>query len=209
MGSRALPEAIERRLTGEGLPPSVARTWRRWNREAFADLSGLLLGGPAIVSSLMDVIGRAPRVVSGYSQTGPHPTPWLRALLSVELLGRMGFEEEARRQRRTWLALYPDPRGSFPRPLLATHPESIALVVDQVCFQPYPSIGDRSLAKSIRFEPKDGAMVEQSARRLAAGTDPGVIPPRFLIGAARVALDQRYARPGVIQRRFYQELVER
>ena len=82
-------------------------------------------------------------------------------------------------------------------------------MVDQVCFQPYPSIGDRSLAKSIRFEPKDGAMVEQSARRLAAGTDPGVIPPRFLIGAARVALDQRYARPGVIQRRFYQELVER
>jgi hypothetical protein len=207
--ARALPEAIERRLVAEGLPAAVARTWRRWNRETFADLAGLLLGGPAIVSSLMDVIGRAPRVVTAYSRTGPHPTPWLRALLSVELLGRIGFEEEARRQRRTWLALYPDPRGSFPRPLLATHPEAIALVVDQVCFQPYPSIGDRSLAKSIRFEPKDGAMVEQSARRLAAGTDPGVIPPRFLIGAARVALDNRYARPGVIQRRFYQELVER
>src|SRR5881397_2369319 len=65
--ARALPEAIQRRLTAEGLPPSVARTWRRWNRESFADLSGLLLGGPAIVSSLMDVIGRAPRAVRAYS----------------------------------------------------------------------------------------------------------------------------------------------
>jgi hypothetical protein len=52
-------------------------------------------------------------------------------------------------------------------------------------------------------------MVEQAAKRLAAGTDPGVVPPRFLIGAARVALDRRYARPGVVAERFYQELVER
>lgn len=207
--ARVLPLAIERRLTSAGLPASVAATWRRWNRESFADLSGLLLGGPAIVSSLMDVIGRAPRVVSAYSPTGPHPTPWLRALLSVEMLRRMGFEDEARRQRRTWLALYPDPRGSSPRPLLATHPEAIALVVDTICFQPYAGMGDRSLADSIRFEPKDGVMVDQAARRLAAGTDPGVVPPRFLIAAARVALDRRYARPGVIHRRFYSELVER
>ena len=207
--AQVLPEAIHRRLTAAGLPASVARTWRRWNRESFADLAGLLLGGPAIVSSLMDVIGRAPGTVSAYSETGPHPTPWLRALLSIELLRRLGFEDEARQQRRTWLALYPDPRAGLPRPLLATHPEAIALMVDQVCFKPYPSLGNRSLAHSIRFEPKDAAMTEQSARRLAAGTDPGVIPPRFKIGAARIALDRRYARPGRIQRAFYQELVER
>ena len=40
---------------------SVAATWVRWNREIFADLSGLLLGGPAVVGSLMDVIGRGAR----------------------------------------------------------------------------------------------------------------------------------------------------
>jgi hypothetical protein len=207
---RVLPRAIERRLARAGMPAPVAATWRRWNREAFADLSGVLLGGPAVVSSLMDVVGRSPRAVTGYSATGPHPTPWLRTLLSIELLRRMGFEAEAARQRRTWLALYPDPhQGPFPRALLQSHPEAIGLVVDTICFTPYPSLGNRSLAESIRFEPKDAAMVEQAARRLAAGTDPGVIPPRFLIGAARVALDRRYARPGVIAERFYQELVER
>jgi hypothetical protein len=72
--ARALPRAIERRLIAEGLPRPVAATWRRWNREAFADLCGLLLGGPAIVSSLMDVVGRAPATVTAYSPTGPHPT---------------------------------------------------------------------------------------------------------------------------------------
>ena len=49
-------------------------------------------------------------------------------------------------------------------------------------------------------------MIEETAGRLAAGTDPGIIPGRFLIGASRVALDRRLARPGVITRNFYTAL---
>jgi hypothetical protein len=208
--ARVLPRAIERRLTAAGLPRPVPATWRRWNREGFADLLGLLMGGPAIVSSLMDVVGRAPATVTAYSPTGPHPTPWLRTLLSLELLARMGFEEEAARGRAVWRRMYPAPgSGTIPPALLATHPEAISLVVDTVCFKPYPSLGGQTLADSIRFAPKDQAMIEQAARRLASGTDPGVLPPRFLIGAAREALDRRYARPGVVADRFYRELVER
>ena len=45
----------------------------------------------------------------------------------------------------------------------------------------------RSRAQVIRFQPKDQTMVEEAARRLAAGTDPGILPARFLIGAARFA----------------------
>jgi hypothetical protein len=52
-------------------------------------------------------------------------------------------------------------------------------------------------------------MIEEAARRLATGTDPGVIPERFLIGAARVALEQRLARPEVIADNFYRELARR
>jgi hypothetical protein len=208
--ARVLPRAIERRLTAAGLPRPVPATWRRWNREGFADLLGLLMGGPAIVNSLMDVVGRAPATVTAYSPTGPHPTPWLRTLLSLELLARMGFEEEAARGRAVWRRMYPAPgSGTIPPALLATHPEAISLVVDTVCFKPYPSLGGQTLADSIRFAPKDQAMIEQAARRLASGTDPGVLPPRFLIGAAREALDRRYARPGVVADRFYRELVER
>jgi hypothetical protein len=44
---------------------------------------------------------------------------------------------------------------------------------------------------------------------MAAGVDPGIIPERFLIGAARLALDRRLARPGVITKNFYLELARR
>jgi hypothetical protein len=207
---RAVPRAIGRRLLERGFPPEVASTWTRWNRETFADMAGLLLGGPAIVASLMDVVGRSPETVVAYDARGPHPTPYLRTFLSVELLRRMGFSGDAEQYRRAWTTLYPDPRGgTIPPALLRTAPDAIPLVVDTICYQPYPSLGNKPLASVLRFEPKEQQMIEEAAGRLAAGTDPGVVPERFLIGAARFALDHGLARPGVITERFYKELARR
>ena len=205
-----LPRAIGARLTRAGLPRSVVSTWVRWNRETFADLSGLLLGGPAIVASLMDVVGRSRMATMHYLPRGAHPTPYLRTLVSIELLRRMGFAEQAERYRRAWQTLYPNPRvGTIPPALLATFPQACRLVVDTICYRPFATLGDRSLAQAYRFEAKDQQMIEDAAVRLAAGTDPGVVPPRFMISAARVALDRRLARPGVIARNFYTELSRR
>jgi len=61
----------------------------------------------------------------------------------------------------------------------------------------------------IRFAPKEQQMIEEAARRMAAGVDPGIVPERFMIGAARFALDHRLARPGVITRNFYAQLERR
>ena len=52
-------------------------------------------------------------------------------------------------------------------------------------------------------------LVEEAARRLAQGTDPGVVPERFMIGAARFALDHRLAPAETIKKNFYQELARR
>jgi hypothetical protein len=176
----------------------------------FADMSALLLGGPEVVGSLMDVIGRAPAAVFGFNPRGPHPTPYLRLLISAELLRRLGFEKEAEQYSRAWTRIYPNPRaGSIPKKVLATFPKACALAVDAMCFRPFRSLGNKSLSQVYRFDKKDQAMVEESARRMAAGVDPGIIPERFLIGAARVALDRRMARPGVITENFYKELVRR
>ncbi len=49
-------------------------------------------------------------------------------------------------------------------------------------------------------------MIEEAARRLSAGVDPGIIPERFLIGAVRFALDHQIARPGVLTKNFYRAL---
>jgi hypothetical protein len=206
----AVPRGIARRLVAEGLPRSVAAVWVRWNRETFADLSGLLLGGPAVVGSLLDVIGRAPQTVLSYAPRAPHPTPYLRAFLSFELLRRLGFPREAERYSRMWTRMYPDPRaGSLPPAVVSTAPRAVALVVDEICFRPYPSLGNKCLSQVQRFGAKEQQMIEEAAGRLAAGTDPGVIPERFLIGAVRHALDRKLAGPEALTRRFYRELARR
>jgi hypothetical protein len=81
--NKAVPVAMGRRLLEEDCPPAVVQVWVRWNREIFADLSALLLGGPAVVGSLLDVVGRSPPAVVAYNPRGPHPTPWFRVYIST------------------------------------------------------------------------------------------------------------------------------
>jgi hypothetical protein len=208
--NKDVPRQVGMRLLEADLGRFVSSVWVRWNREMFADMSALLLGGPEVVGSLMDVIGRAPAAVFSFNPRGPHPTPYLRLLISAEMLRRMGFEKEAEQYARAWTRIYPNPRGgTIPKKVLATFPKACAAAVDAMCFRPFRSLGNKSLSQVIRFEKKDKAMIEESARRIAAGVDPGIIPERFLIGAARVALDRRMARPGVITENFYKELVRR
>ncbi len=58
----------------------------------------------------------------------------------------------------------------------------------------------------ITFEPRQQAMIEEAAGRLAKGIDPGVVPERFLIGAVRIAVDRGLATPERAMRNFYQAL---
>jgi hypothetical protein len=208
--SRDVPRRIARRILASNLPPAVASVWTRWNREMFADMAALLLGGPGMLGSLMDVVGRAPDLVLTYSPRVPHPTPYLRTLISVELLRRMGFPDQATKYQRAWTRMYPQPRaGNIPRAVIDSFPQACSVAVDAMCFRPFPSLGDKSLAQVLPFRPKEQQMIEEAAQRLASGTDPGIIPARFLIGAARFALDSQLATPSVIAQNFYNELKRR
>src|SRR5215467_13587067 len=208
--NKAVPVALGRRLLEADCPPAVVQVWVRWNREIFADLSALLLGGPSVVGSLLDVVGRSPRAVVAYNPRGPHPVPWFRVFISTELLRRMGFTEEAERYASLWSKIYPDPNtGTLPRALVETFARANPAVVDTLCFRKFNELGNRSLAGAITFGAKEHQMTLEAAERLAAGTDPGIIPARLLIGSARFALDHKLARPGVITKNFYTELAWR
>jgi hypothetical protein len=208
--SKDIPKAMASRLLAAGMGPQVAAVWTRWNREMFSDVCAALLGGPGMLSSIMDVVGREPQIVYAFNPAGVHPPPYFRILISVEVLRRMGFADDAEQFRRAWTRIYPNPRsGGLPTVLLDTFPEAVRLAVDAMAWRPYTTLGRRSLAQVFRFAPKEQRIVEEAAQRLAAGNDPGIVPERFLIGAARFALDRKLARPGVIAENFYKELARR
>jgi len=208
--TRDIPRRIAYRLLKAGCDRSVASVWARWNREMFADMTALLLGGPGVLGSVMDVVGRGPETVLTFNPHGVHPTPYLRTLINIEMLRRMDFRDIAEQHRRVWKKIYPNPAaGDIPRTLLDSFPKACALAVDEMCFRPYPTLGDKSLAQVIPFQPKEQTMIEEASRRLAAGNDPGIVPERFLIGAARFALDNCLAEPGEIAKNFYLELGRR
>jgi hypothetical protein len=205
--SKSIPRKVGVRLLRSGASKQVARTWVRWNREMFADMSALMLGGPCIAGSLMDILAREPETVSRFNPRGPHPTPWFRMLINTELLKRMGFETESRQYRNLWLRIYPRPEsGSIPPALLKSFNEACPLAVDAMCYQPYRSLGNKSLAQVLNFGNKEQQMIEEASRRVAAGIDPGIMPDRFLISAVRLALSRRLARPEVLTRNFYKAL---
>jgi hypothetical protein len=206
-----MPGRIYQRLTTEGrLPREVAQVWARWHKEMMADMFALVLGGPAAAESLMDVVGRAPASTLKFNPMGVHPTSYLRVLISLVLLRRMGFEQMAADMRRTWQRLYPRPTtDEIPQPILETFSRASELAVDTMAFQAYKQFANKSLVQVISFGPKEMAIAEQAGRRLAAGQDPGTVPARFMIGAARFALDQRLAKPQEITDNFYRTLGRR
>jgi len=205
-----MPLRVARRLLDAKIPPGIVRIWARWHKETWADLCALLLGGPAIILSLMDVVGKSPATTLGFDPSGVHPTPYLRVFINLELLRRMKFTREAESIHRMWTRLYPNPAaGTIPAQVLKTFPLAARLVVDTMCFTPYEQFGGKTLAQAVMFEAKDQGMVEQAGRRLAASRDPGIIPALFLIGAARWALDHNLARPEVITNNFYRALIRR
>jgi hypothetical protein len=207
---QAIPRAIAQRLRQAGMSRKVVSIWAGWHSETFADMCGLLLGGPAFVASLMDIAARSPQATQFFNPGKPHPIPYLRVFINVELLHRMGFPKEARKYRLIWERLYPSSRaGNIPLEILETFPKAHKLVVDTICFTPYEQLGNKTLAEVTGFKPQHQQMIQEAGERLAAGNDPGIIPERFLIPASRWALDNRLAEPRAITENFYKALARR
>lgn len=199
-----MPGLIGKRLQALGIPAPVRAIWQRWHKEIYADLIGVLLIGPSYVSSLMDVVGKSPDRVAKFSSTGVHPTSYLRPMINTGLLKRIGFGPEAEAFERGWRALYPKTVvESLPSALWRTFDPAVQGTIDAICFQPHAAYGNKALADVVRFRRQDLAIVREAADRLAAGDNPGIVPERFLICAARDALQRKVAPPAKIAERFY------
>jgi hypothetical protein len=206
-----LPQMIFTRLTGEGrLPTQVATVWARWHKEITADLFAVVLGGPATVESLMDVVGRSRPSTIRFAAAGVHPTPVLRVPINLALLRRLGFARLADDLGAAWKRLYPRVTPhDVPEHLLSTFDRAAELTVDVIAFTPHPQLAGKSLAQLVEFGPGQQTLVDQAAALLASGQDAGTVPPRLMISAARRALDLRLATPQAITDSFYRSLGRR
>lgn len=205
-----VPRLINARLTSAGLPAEVRRIWVRWGKETFADVIGVLLVGPAFVDSTMDVVGKGAAATGAFNPQGVHPTPYLRVRIGTHLLRKIGFAAEAQRIEGVWRRLYPEAVGAaIPAPFRASFAKAMPIVVDAMVATAFPQLGGKTLRQVICFRPQDHAVATEAAARLATGRDPGIVPERFLINAARIAFDRRLAAPDLIARNFYQALGRR
>jgi hypothetical protein len=206
-----IPVRIYQRLILEGhFSPAIARTWATWHKEMMADMFALLLGGPAAIESLMDVVGRSPAETLHFSPDSVHPTPYLRVLINLILLRRLGLNQMAADLARVWRRLYPRVTANdIPPMFMKTFYPAAEMVVDTMVFQPYRQFGNKSMAQVAAFGPEHMEMIELAGQRLAAGQDPGTIPVRLMISAARFALDQQLATPQTITDNFYRILGRR
>lgn len=184
-------QAVLRRVMGRARDPFLASVYGRWHKEIFADLSAILLGGPAAAWGMADFLAHPqPRTLT-YRPGSAHPTAYLRVYLLAEMMRRLGFAREATRLLRVWQGLYNPSQGPnrMPPALMDSAPRLIPEVVDEIAFQTRRNLAQRALVDVIPFSRDDEAAIREGARALAQGQAPD-LPPRFLVSAAHYALER-------------------
>jgi hypothetical protein len=203
-------QAVLRRVLGAGHNPGLASIYGRWHKEIFADLAALLLGGPAAAWGLASFLAHpAPRTMT-HRPGGAHPNAYLRILILVEMLRRMGFGAESDRLRQVWQKLY-NPRRfhRLPVTVLTTSDRLIPQVVDEIAYQTRRNLAQRALADILPFDADDERAIRAGARQLGRGQLERVdLPPRYLVSAASYALAQSKIPPQKLAAQVVRKLNE-
>jgi hypothetical protein len=199
---------VKRVLTASG-DPMLARIYGRWHKEIFADLAALLLGGPAVAWGMAQFLTHpAPRALT--YRPGFHPTGFLRVLILVEMLRRMGFAADATRLERVWRSLYnPERFHRLPPRLLHSADKLMPHVVDEIGFQTRRNLAHRALADVIRFRREDEDAIKAATQLLTEGRLPDpTLAPRHLVSAASYALQSGRIQPRLLSQRVVARLAE-
>jgi len=200
--------AVLRRVLGIARDPGLARIYGLWHKEIFADLAALLLGGPAAAWGMASFLAHpAPRTMT-FRPGGAHPTAYLRILILVEMLRRMGFASEANRLRRVWQTLYnPHRFHRLPARLLMTSSHVIPQIVDEIAYQTRRNLAHRALADILPFRTEDERAIREGARQLEEGHASRVdLPPRHIVSAASYALGSGRIPPHRLSREVIRRL---
>lgn len=122
--------AAVRARGGDGAPDAW-RMWSRWLAEIVADLWSVARVGVCATAGLMGVLSLPSAFVFRSGADDPHPTPWIRVLLSAALGDALYPDPQWRRLAALWEAFYPAHRIPRPqRPLFAALRRTIPALVE-------------------------------------------------------------------------------
>ncbi len=182
--------AVIHRLAEIGASALATSIFGRWHKEIFADLSALLLGGPAAAWGMAAFLSHPADKVMTYRPGGPHPTGFLRIGLLAEMLRHMGFQQDATRLAAVWNELYDLRRGHrIPGTLLREAPRVVPAVVDEIAFQPRRGLAERALATVLPFRRADEVAIRRAGIALRYSRPVRGLPPRHLVSAALYAIE--------------------
>lgn len=165
--------------------PTIAGYWARWSGEVFADVVGVMLGGPAYALALQEALAVPREALCAFRPEDPHPPHGVRLFLCSGILRSLGFTNDAERLEQRHLAIY-GPTPQFDA-LLATLPG----VVMPLTTMPLQALHRRSLVDVITpFSYSDQRGVEAAAPVLLEGGQPPALRPAQVAAAARWAFEQ-------------------
>jgi hypothetical protein len=200
-------EALLSNALQGAVPEPRHAAWRSWLGEIFADVYGVLAGGPAFVAALIDFLAAPPPAIAAEYRNAPawgdYPTTHLRALICFEALrascppvaGIAALALDAGSMRATW-------QTRHPAHAMAGYEQDIAAIVGALLDGPYPELGGLRLPEVLNFHPL-WEESEVDCARLLAGRPPLSGNPRALMAAGGFAFaadPAGYARMNVAER---------
>jgi hypothetical protein len=165
--------------------PSVAGYWSRWSGEVFADVIGVMLGGPAYALALQEALAQPREALAQFHAEDSHPPQVVRVFLCAGVLRSLGFTGEAERLEQRQLAIY----GPMPQfdALLAALP-TVVMPLTTMSLQ---ALHRRSLVDLVTpFSYSDQRTVETAAHALLEGAVPPAMRPVQVASAARWSFEQ-------------------
>ncbi|HET7642443.1 MAG TPA: hypothetical protein VFK40_02955 [Nitrososphaeraceae archaeon] len=104
---RNMAPVIKKNLKSAGAEPIIAELFSLGLSEIIPDLCALLKTGYAHPSSIRDILSVTPEHVFTISMTDPHPTPFIRVLLSFENCRQIWGNGIWNEMEREWIDNYP------------------------------------------------------------------------------------------------------
>jgi hypothetical protein len=145
--------AKSRNADGSLDPTNPWASWHRWISEIVADLWSVSRVGMASTMGLINVVS-LPRVFVFRSNTDdPHPTPWIRVMLSAEIGRQLYPNAQWQRLSALWQLMYPRNRRDVENAAaVAMLNQHIPVFVDWLLRQRIPASGGLEL-RSVLVDP--------------------------------------------------------